>query len=306
MRGPEHAASTGNSTFEQRLKGRPPYPLETIGVAVAFSPRLEALLCEAQRLSVLFSARLLLIHVGRRTAEKEATLSEKCRLAGIAPEIQPVWQEGSIISSLLAVCKTNMVDLLVLGALQRENVFRYYLGSVARGLSRKAKCSLLLLTEPATTGSTFNEIVVNCVEHPKTIPTLKTVLYFSNMTGSKCIHIVKEVDESGLAMAMSDDVTTAEKSSFREQLRHEAEEALRQKMSSCPDQKFQVKPAVLFGRPGYAIRRYAEECHADLLVINSPDSRYGLMDRIFNHDMEYILENLPCNMMIVHSRHTSI
>jgi nucleotide-binding universal stress UspA family protein len=305
MTGPEHPSATGTSTLEQRLKGRPPYPFETIGVAVAFSPRLQPLLCEAQRLAHLFGSRLLLIHVGRRTTNKETVLLENCRLAGISPEVQPIWQEGSTISSLLAVCKTNMVDLLVLGALQQENVFRYYLGSVARGLSRKAKCSLLLLTEPIATGSTFKEIVVNCVEHPKTVPTLNTVFYFANTTGSN-IHIVKEVDESGLAMAMSDDITTGERSSFRQQLRHEAEAALRRKISSCSGQKVQVKPAVLFGRPGYTIRRYAEECHADLLVINSPDSRYGLMDRIFTHDMEYILEALPCNMMIVHSRHTSI
>ena len=37
-------------------------------------------------------------------------------------------------------------------------------------------------------------------------------------------------------------------------------------------------------------------------MLNSPDGRYGLIDRIFTHGMEYILEDLPCNMLIVHSR----
>jgi nucleotide-binding universal stress UspA family protein len=50
------------------------------------------------------------------------------------------------------------------------------------------------------------------------------------------------------------------------------------------------------------VRQYAEQKKADLLVINSPDVRYGIIDRIFTHDMEYILENLPCNVLIVHSR----
>lgn len=56
------------------------------------------------------------------------------------------------------------------------------------------------------------------------------------------------------------------------------------------------------GKPGFAVRQYAETKKADLLMINSPDMRYGLIDRIFPHDMEYILEDLPCSVMIVHSR----
>lgn len=48
-----------------RLKGRLPFPFETIAVAVAFSPRLQAILGEARQLAQIFNARLLLIHVGK-------------------------------------------------------------------------------------------------------------------------------------------------------------------------------------------------------------------------------------------------
>jgi nucleotide-binding universal stress UspA family protein len=56
------------------------------------------------------------------------------------------------------------------------------------------------------------------------------------------------------------------------------------------------------GKPGFAVRQYAESKKADLLVINSPDIQYGLIDRIFTHNMEYIMEELPCNVLVVHSR----
>lgn len=56
------------------------------------------------------------------------------------------------------------------------------------------------------------------------------------------------------------------------------------------------------GKPGFAVRQYAEAKKADLLVINSPDVPYGLIDRIFTHNMEYIMEDLPSNVLVVHSR----
>ena len=285
-----------------RLKGRPPFPFETIAVAVAFSPRLDALLSEACHLAGKFSAKLVLIHVGRFTPGKKAILLEKCTRAGISRKAEILWRDGDPVTVLLNSCKEYMVDLLVLGALQRESMFRYYLGSVARSLSRKAKCSLLLLTEPKIDGSTFGNIVVCCTENPKTLPTLNTAVYFARQAGSSEIQVVKEVDPAGLAMAMSDDSTTGERDRFREQLARQAEEKIREKISLCNADEMVIVSNVLFGRPGFVIREFAEERGADLLVLNSPDSRYGLMDRIFPHDMEFILEDLPCNILIVHSR----
>ena len=287
-----------------RLKGRLPYPFETIAVAVAFSPRLEAVLSEARQLAGTFQAKLLLIHVGRQTPGKEAILAEMCGHVGIGPEAEILWKKGDPVTALLKTCKENVVDLLVLGALRRESMFRYYLGSVARGLSRRAKCSLLLLTEPKAEGSAFGTIMVDCVDHPKTPPTIETAMYFGRRLGSREMCLVKEVDPAGLAMVMSDDSTDREREAVKEQLLLEAEEAIRQETGSADAGDMQVVNTVLWGRPGFAIRRFAEEKPASLLVINSPDSRYGLIDRIFTHDLEYILEHLPCNILIVHSRST--
>jgi nucleotide-binding universal stress UspA family protein len=285
-----------------RLKGRPPYPFETIAVAVAFSPRLEAVLAEAGRLADTFQAKLLLIHVGKRIAGNDWLLQEICGKLGIGAKSTMIWQTGDPVSVLLNTCKENMVDLLILGALRRESVFRYYLGSVARGLSRHAKCSLLLLTEPRVSGTGFEKIVVSGVDHPKTMHTLNTALYFARQTGAQEIHLVKEVDSTGLAMAMSDDSTTRESDNVKEQLLGEAEGKLQEVSAGCEAGEMVVVRKALSGRPGFMIRQYAEDCHADLLAINSPDSSYGIMDRIFTHDMEYILEHLPCNMLVVHSR----
>jgi len=285
------------------LKGRPPYPFGTIGVAVAFSPRLDDVLGEAKILAAACSAQLILIHIGPRTPRNETTLLERCNLLGIpSHSMRIIWEGGDPVPTLLDCCKQNGVDLLVLGALRRENVFRYYLGSVARGLSRAAKCSLLLLTEPNVSGTTFDKLVVCGDKNPKTIHTMNTAVYFGQLLGTKEISVVSEFDQPGLAMAMADHSTAGQASTTKSQMSSEAAATIHNMVCLCAPGSITISEKTIPGRPGYAIRQYAESCKADLLVINSPDSRYGLMDRIFPHDMEYILEDLPCSVLIVHSR----
>ncbi len=287
-----------------KLKSRPPYPFETIGVAMAFSStRLEDVLAESKILAETFNARLLLIHIGERTVVKENTLNAILkRLGANHLEIQIIWQQGNPVKTLLNICKQHLVDLLVLRAKRREKGFSYYLGSVVRGLSRAAKCSLLLLTEPQVSGTSFKKIVVNGVQNLKTIPTIQTVNYFAAQMGVRDIIVVTESDQQGVAMAMAYDSTANQTTLVKERLSSQEAKQLHELVCLCGPCEINVSEEIVTGRPGYAIRQYAERANADLLVINSPDAKYGLIDRIFTHDMEYILENLPCNLLVVHSR----
>jgi len=47
-----------------------------IGLAIAFSPRIEALIAEAKRLVQIFDAELVLIHVGVKNPDLESKLEE--------------------------------------------------------------------------------------------------------------------------------------------------------------------------------------------------------------------------------------
>jgi hypothetical protein len=50
------------------------------------------------------------------------------------------------------------------------------------------------------------------------------------------------------------------------------------------------------------ITQFAREHEADLLVLNSPDTKLNLLDRVFPHDIEFALADLPCDLLIVHSK----
>jgi nucleotide-binding universal stress UspA family protein len=284
-----------------KLKGRPSFPFETIAVAVAFSPKLEAVMTEAKELADLFKARLLLIHIGPHSSEKEATLMELCAGLGIDREAKAIWGSGDPVTALLDICKQNVVDLLILGARRRENVFRHYLGSVARGLCRNAKCSLLLLREPRLGTTRFRRLVVDCVEHPKTSSTIGTAFYFAATVKAREVRFVRELDPDGLVMAATGE-SQGKQGRTKEQLLLAEQGKLQQLANEHASEGRTIHTAVLSGRPGFTIRRYAEENTADLLVIHSPDEPYRLMDRIFTRDLEFILEDLPSNILVVHTR----
>lgn len=287
-----------------KLKKRPPYPFETIAVALGFTPRLEGVLAEAARLSKAFSATLVLMHVGERTPEKQGTLDKLVEKLGIEKmHYRLIWmEEGDPVETILRLCKLNIVDLLVLGALEKENLLTYYLGSVARNLSRKAKCSVLLLTHPSIEPRKFRKMVVTGVDNPKTIYTINTSLYFAKNMGVKEITIVSEVHTPGLAMTIADNSSAPEASKIKKEIVDGETSKLHSLLDKCNAQGVKVIEKTVTGKPGFAIRSYAENKKADLLVINSPDTQLNILDRIFTHDIEYILEDLPCDVLIVHSR----
>lgn len=287
-----------------KLKNRPAWPFETIGVAIAFSPRLENILSEAKILANQFGATLILMHVGERTRNKEHKLADMMQKVGLdEKKVRVVWNEGEPVQTLLYLSKLNIVDLLIIGAMKKENVLQYYLGTVARKISRRAKCSVLLLTEPSKSGTRFKKVVVNVAESQKTIHTLDTAIYLAKHVCSRELIAASETHQPGLAMTMADDSTVSEVSRIRKDIKEGAHDKLNELLLACQGgEGIEIAEKQVTGKPGYAIRAFAASKKADLLVINSPDVKYGIIDRIFTHGMEYILEDLPCNLLIVHSR----
>ena len=123
---------------------------KTIVVGVAFSPNIKANVFEALRMSVFFDSALVLVHVGEETDKKVNTLKKIINeFDGILPSYTVLWQAGNPVSVLLQACTNQHADLLILGAIKREGLLKYYLGSVARKLARKAPCDVLLLIKPS-------------------------------------------------------------------------------------------------------------------------------------------------------------
>jgi nucleotide-binding universal stress UspA family protein len=287
----------------QKLKNRSSYPFENIAVALAFSPRTEALLNEAKYYADVFKANLILIHVGASDPKKEETLEVLINQIGFnKSKIRTIWMDGEPTETILKICKMNVVDLLILGALEKENLFKFYMGSIARNISRRAKCSVLLLTNPEKKDKKIKKICINGADNPKTASTIKTAAYFAKYFKLTELTVIQEVDVPAFAMHIVENNSASDVTKIKKELIEEEHAKLHQIISEIEDKNIEITIKNVSGKPGYAISNFAKTKNYDLLVINSPDTHLGIFDRIFTHDIEHILADLPCNLFIVHSR----
>nr|WP_321229209.1 universal stress protein [uncultured Psychroserpens sp.] len=275
---------------------------KTIGIGVAFSPNLKANLYEAARLSLFFESKLVLIHVGEKSDEKEQQILEI-----IKPFIQDnfnydlVFKTGNPVDVILSVSEEKKVDLLILGALQKENFVQYYLGTIARKITRQANCSILLLIKPSVERIPCKHIVVNGLDNPKTKQAITTAYYMSHKLQSKKITIVEEITKQEVAVSVDDDKSLRKSDIIKARLKMREDSRVHQIISEIPeDYKAQIitKTQSIFGKRGYSIGHYAQFVRADLLVMNAP-SKTSFWDRLFPHDIEYILSELPTDVLII-------
>lgn len=273
--------------------------IHKIAIGIAFSPNLKANLFEAIRTANMFGATLIGIHVGEKNPEKENKLNKLLKEAPILKnELQTIWKQGEPVDVILNTCKEENVDLLILGALQKENLYKYYVGSIARKITRKAPCSVLLLIKPSIERVPCKHIVVNGLKDDKTPETIKYAFDVAKNLQSKRITIVEEVSQAELEVKVSDDITLRKANIKKERINTREEIRVKNILKEINTEDIIVKTQSIFGRRGYCIGHYAKVKRADLLIMNAP-SKMTILDRIFPHDIEYILSELPTDVLIV-------
>jgi nucleotide-binding universal stress UspA family protein len=271
-----------------------------LALAVAFSPRLEAMMCETKRFAKLFDAELLFIHVGERSDEIETKLTQIIQNNGFdLSKTKIIWELGDPGKKLIETCKRENVDLLVTGALKRESFFRYHFSSVARKIMRKAETSLMVLLEPSQNPSPFKCIVINGTDHPHTSEIIKKGIELAIIENAKSVHIVNEVQLMGLRMSMAGEDSATQVEDLRRNLVKEEVQKIEDILSDIDKGGLKVNIKIVSGKPGYEMARFAEKMHADLLVLRAPDHKLNILDRFFPHDLEFILNDLPSNLLII-------
>lgn len=265
---------------------------------MAFSPNLKANLFEAIRTANMFDAELVAVHVGKKDTKKEQDLNAVLKEA---PEIQnaftTVWKEGNPVAIILDTCVKEQIDLLIIGALQKENLYKYYVGSIARKLTRKAPCSVLLLIKPSIERVPCKHIVVNGLQDDSTPDTLTYAFNVAHSLDCKRVTIVEEISQDTVAIKVSDDKTLKECTLNKERIEKREDLRVKSILKNIDTNDVKVKTQSIFGRRGYSIGHYARVKRADLLIMNKP-KKTRLVDRLFPHDLEYILSELPTDVLI--------
>ncbi len=272
---------------------------QKLALAIAFSPRMEALIAEARKLIRIFDGELVLIHVGTKTPELEAQLAEVLsRHCGDLHRIKTIWKEGKPAKTILKTCEEEGVDLLVLGALKKEGLLTYYLGSVARKVIRKATCSVLTLIDPKIETTHFSKVVINGTELEITPRVIARGLKFCQAEQSSQVHILNEIKLYGFQMATAGEGTETEVATTRRKLVQDEIHYVQEILDKLDQTGLKINIKVTAGKWAVELVRYCESIEAELLIMGD-EQGLTFIDRLFPHDLEGILEELPCNLLIV-------
>ncbi len=275
------------------------HSFDRVLIGIAFSPRLKPNLFEAIRLANMFQAQLICVHVGEKTEEKNNILNTIFKETNKPhKKVKVIWQEGKPVDVILNTCSVENIDLLILGALQKENLYRYYIGSIARKITRKAPCSVLLLIKPSIERVMCKHIVVNGLKDLKTKETIETAIYTSKKLNCTKVTIVEEISQREIHVRVNDDKSLRKATIIKERIKQREDFRVRDILKNIDTQNIKIISQGIFGKRGYSIGHYAKVARADLLVMNAPN-KTGLLDRIFVHDLEFILSELPTDVLIV-------
>ena len=282
--------------------------IRKIGLAIAFSPRAEALLAEAARLKKMWNAELSLIHVGDHGVTETVRLKELLHAVGLQEGngVKVWWETGKPSERILYRCEKERIDLLIAGALKKENLVQYYLGTIARKILRKANCSVLLLTNPSVSPPNFANVVVNAEDSPYVEEALTTACDIGLRDKASWLHVVREIKMYSLAMTVSEQYSEAEYENMRQKLVQDEIDSVEKILQHIPHEGLKINIKLVMGKSGFELSKFAQRKEADFLVVGASPRRFSLFDRVFTHDQEYIFADLPCNLLIINPRKEAV
>ncbi len=258
------------------------------------------MLAEAYRFKKMFDARLILIHIGVKTEENEQYLWQLVKEAGVnADKTDVIWEQGKPAKKILSICERENIDLLLAGALKQENLYNYYVGSIARKILRKAHCSVMMLVDPSEKLKPFKEIVIDAEDNPFVHEALMAGMDIGRAEKSRQIHVLREIKLYGLAISVAVESTELEKSEIRRTMVNAELEKVNKKLTDIDVSGLKVNIKIIAGKSGFELLRFTKKVNADLMVVSDPGRSFDLFDRVFKHDLEFIFADLPCNLLIV-------
>ena len=276
---------------------------KTLLIGFAFSPNLKANVFEATRLAYYFNAKLFFLHVGEKTKAKENTFLDILKLPKESPEkIEILWEKGDPVNVILSTCLRYKIDLLLLGALKRENVLKFYMGSIARKITRKASCSVLLLIDPSIERKPSQHAVVNAFESPQTEPTINAAFHFASDLNINKITLVEEINRSEHDLDVYDDKSLRRATLKKEKIKRREYSRVNQILKKIPKSykdNIKIISQSIFGTRGYSIGHYAKLVRADVLIMNASETKKTFLSKFFPKDLDYILRELPTNVLII-------
>ena len=261
-------------------------------VAVTFSPRLTAVLNTAHFLLKQINTQPVIVHAGEESPDLRGKLEQAINRSDFG-EHPPVCalEDGNPADAIIRLAGKTNADLIVAGANARENIFRYYLGSVARRLIRYAPCSLLLLTHPKTHPVALKRVHCSVDFHKSDHKAVAAACRFADAFNAELYftHSFSLPDWSE-----KKDISRNE---FYPRIYREKEDILDTFLNKLGiERKYNAR--CISQHWGGTVLDYSLEIDADLIVMSDKNISKGILKHLIPKSSDVPLTDLPCSLLL--------
>jgi len=294
---------------------------KTLALISPYNSHLENLVSEIRRLKHLFDTKLVLISFNEQLKGKN-TIQETLEKWDLAPETEEVkvfYLATPSIQKIIDIFKEEKVDLVVSHAFSQKSsvldslnyfakslfineiTFNRYINLISKKIIKRLDTSLLLLHNPSITPKPIEKIVVSD-GNLKSGKTLAHAMHFAKYEKAKDITIFKQANLARLHSLMTDSHLEQEVTSEEELIAEQETNQVHTILAPFDTEGMNIAIKVIKGQLAYEMAQFSIQNEVDLLVTNLSDYNTNLIDRILGNHLEYLLSNLPCNLLLVHHR----
>jgi nucleotide-binding universal stress UspA family protein len=271
--------------------------LENILVPVDFSNTSELALRYGFSLATQLHARLTLVHVmpslqefgladpeSSGNLEKYAFRDTEIRLRELVPteqsarlDIRTVTKEGDVREQLLHVIEQEKIDLVIVGTHGLRGIAKFFLGSTTEHILRSVPVPIL----------TVSPFIKDLAQKDSSIQ-IRRMVFASDLSSSTKSGLRYAASLAGLfgaQLTLLHVIEPLESGQFGieipgfaafdlDAIRAESEAFLQDAIAGVDVKSFKMDTAVIEGISHSSIVRFADECKADLLVLNLQSKRF--------------------------------
>ena len=286
----------GRSTFGVHSFPMSESPYRTIAVASTFSPRFLHVLTEAKRVRGRLGRELHVIYVGEQNEETTRKFQDAFRRLDLPADSPIHYRQGDPADAILQAINGNEIDLVVAGALQKEQALLTFLGNVARRLVREADCSVMLFTTPETEPKPLRRIVfmVDYSEHGKRA--FRDALHLAKAESSERLYAIRVHTSFDEARASRRDAADDGADAPESRTLEEEEAALEEFILAAGVTEVPIEARCVRGNTGYAASDFVQSVESDLLVV--PVERQNASSQLPAH-FAWVTDVIPCNLWVI-------
>jgi hypothetical protein len=158
-----------------------------------------------------------------------------------------------------------------------------------------------MLTNPSVDRIACKHIVVNGLKDDQTEKAIQAAVHVGNALKIEQLTIVEEITQQELSVTVDDDKSLRRANLMKEKLKRREDLRIKDILNTISEAEkkgISIRTQPIFGRRGYSIGHYAKVVRADLLVMNAP-GKMNFWDRLFPHDLEHILTELPTDLLVI-------